>query len=53
MKTSASGIAIIIGLIMIDCAIYFKQGAVPALATGGMFAILWGIGKTFSDYMKG
>ena len=52
MKTSASEIAIIIGLIMIDCAVYLQQGAISALATGGLFAILWGIGKAFRDDMK-
>lgn len=52
MKTSASEIAIIIGLIMIDCAIYFNQGAGPALFIGGCFAILFGVGKAFREDMK-
>lgn len=52
MKISVSEIAIIIGLIMIDCGIYFKQGAVPALIIGGCLAILYGVGKAFRDDMK-
>ena len=52
MKTSASEIAIIIGLIMIDCGIYFNQGAGPALIIGGCLAIIYGVGKAFRDDMK-
>lgn len=52
MKTSASEIAIIIGLIMIDCAVYINAGTAPALFIGGGFAVLFGIGKAFRDDMK-
>lgn len=52
MKTSVSEIAIVIGLIMIDCAAFLKHGVVSGLLVGGGLAILWGIGKAMREDLK-